>query len=67
MFRAVKIKGRGTEMYFVLFGRVEGIIRPGLGQAKKKKPYPNTSCLIVPVGVQISNEVHPGGQNICWG
>ena len=42
MFRAVKIKGRGTEMYFVLFGRVEGIIRPDFGQGlplerKKKK------------------------------
>ena len=37
MFRAVKIKGRGTEMYFVLFGRVEGTIQPGFGQAQLKK------------------------------
>ena len=35
--RVIKIKGLGARMCFVLFGRVEEVIRPGFGQALEKK------------------------------
>ena len=37
MSRAVKIIGRGTEMYFVLYSSMDGIIQPGIGQGRKKR------------------------------